>query len=193
MSRHWQTVFIDLHHYGYWSCQLALLAGLRRIYEDFCRPGYRWPNADLVVRHLSQTATVSAAQTVLRNIWEWQWHLAQSACMTMKAKSPLNSVLCVSKCAVAHWLALMDVCLVTCFVFAVATVPSEGVMKSRLKPLKAAGPACHSHQSQKCTNLVATPWRVQALGFNQKLLHIALTVLRHTCMTAVLLVCMTAW
>ena len=65
--RPWQNVFIDLHYYGYWSCQLALLAGLRRIYEDFCQPGYQWPNADLVVRHLSHTApaTLSASHKLL--------------------------------------------------------------------------------------------------------------------------------
>ncbi|KAL3159557.1 hypothetical protein ABBQ38_009973 [Trebouxia sp. C0009 RCD-2024] len=65
--RHWQSVFIDLHYYGYWSCQLALLAGLRRIYTDFCQPGYQWPTADLVVSVGKGTNSVHRHQSHVRD------------------------------------------------------------------------------------------------------------------------------
>ena len=47
--RLWQSMFIDLHGYGHWSCQLALVAGMRKLYEDSCKPDYRWPMVDMVV------------------------------------------------------------------------------------------------------------------------------------------------
>lgn len=40
---------MDLHGYGHWSCQLALLAGLRTMYHRFMQPNGRFPNSDLVV------------------------------------------------------------------------------------------------------------------------------------------------
>ncbi len=46
---------MDLHGYGHWSCQLALLAGLRSLYHKFLKPGWHWPNSDLVVRCDSDT------------------------------------------------------------------------------------------------------------------------------------------
>ncbi|DBA86013.1 hypothetical protein WJX77_010551 [Trebouxia sp. C0004] len=48
-GRDWRSAYIDLHGYGHWSCQLALLAGLRNLYHKFMRPDWRWPNSDLVV------------------------------------------------------------------------------------------------------------------------------------------------
>ena len=47
--RDWRSSYIDLHGYGHWSCQLALLAGLRNMYHKFMSPDWRWPNSDLVV------------------------------------------------------------------------------------------------------------------------------------------------
>ncbi|KAL0052674.1 hypothetical protein WJX82_005877 [Trebouxia sp. C0006] len=48
-GRDWRSAYIDLHGYGHWSCQLALLAGLRNLYDKFMDPGWRWPSSDLVV------------------------------------------------------------------------------------------------------------------------------------------------
>ncbi|KAL0036562.1 hypothetical protein WJX79_000391 [Trebouxia sp. C0005] len=48
-GRDWRSVYIDLHGYGHWSCQLALLAGLRNLYHKFLRSDWRWPNSDLVI------------------------------------------------------------------------------------------------------------------------------------------------
>ena len=44
---------MDLHGYGHWSCQLALLAGLRTMYHRFMKPNGRFPNSDLVVSSCS--------------------------------------------------------------------------------------------------------------------------------------------
>ena len=58
-------MFIDLHGYGHWGCQLALVAGLRKLYEDSRQPDYRWPNSDLVVSHLLYSLPYAARFSLL--------------------------------------------------------------------------------------------------------------------------------
>ena len=55
--RDWRSAYIDLHGYGHWSCQLALLAGLRNLYHKYMSPDWRWPSSDLVVSLCSYLLT----------------------------------------------------------------------------------------------------------------------------------------